>query len=147
MIRYGMKYNDIVQLYGKYVGNWGGEATVWRFDGIKNGEVRISRTLAQSCRLHLEVKASNSELKEKGTYDMSLIRIRVLDEYDNPAPYAQFPVRLKAEGSVKLMGPEMITLEGGCGGCFIASTSTGKGTLEIKAEGLESKVVEFEVGE
>ena len=76
-----------------------------------------------------------------------MIRIRVLDEYDNPAPYAQLPVSLKTEGSIKLMGPEMITLEGGRGGCFIASTSTGKGTLEIKAEGFEPKFIEFEVGE
>ncbi len=32
MVRYKMSFADGVALYGKYVGNWGGAATRWRFD-------------------------------------------------------------------------------------------------------------------
>ncbi|MBR0136991.1 MAG: glycoside hydrolase family 2 protein, partial [Erysipelotrichaceae bacterium] len=76
MARYKLKYSDGVELFGKYVGNWGGSATVWRFDGIVDDEVVISRTLAQSCKLHLDVQSSSTKLTEKGTYDMAMIRVR-----------------------------------------------------------------------
>ena len=37
MLRYKMAFKDGVALYGKYVGNWGGEATRWRFDAVQDG--------------------------------------------------------------------------------------------------------------
>ncbi|MBR3352277.1 MAG: glycoside hydrolase family 2 protein, partial [Erysipelotrichaceae bacterium] len=77
MMKYKLKYEDGVVLFGKYVGNWGGEATVWRFDGIKNDEVAVSRTLCPSSRLHLEVRQSATELHEGDMYDMAAVRVRV----------------------------------------------------------------------
>ncbi|MBE6125372.1 MAG: glycoside hydrolase family 2 protein [Erysipelotrichaceae bacterium] len=145
MVRYGMKYSDAVQLYGKYVGNWGGESTIWRFDGIKDGKTVISRTLAQSCRLHLDVTVSRTHLAEKDTYDMAMVRVRVLDEYCNPAPYYQLPVSFNASGTVEVRGLSNAALEGGCSGCYVATTGLeGKGTLQIRAEGLDPVNVEFE---
>ena len=51
MIRYKLTYSDAVVLYGKYVSNWGGDATVWRFDALKNGRSYIPEPLPrlQSC--------------------------------------------------------------------------------------------------
>ena len=146
MVRYGMKYSDAVELYGKYVGNWGGESTVWRFDGIKNGEVLITRTLAQSCRLHLEVRVSKTCLQEKDTYDMAAVRVRVLDEYGNLAPYYQLPVKFTASGAIEVKGLDHACLEGGASGCYIATKGqAGFGQLQITAEGLETKYIEFEI--
>ena len=62
--RWGLKPGDIASLYGKYVGNWGGEATVWRFDGKKDGKVVVSQTRCPGSRLHLEAKASSLKLRE-----------------------------------------------------------------------------------
>lgn len=48
MVRYKMSFDDGVKLYGKYVGNWGGAATRWRFDA-KNGDTVVkSVTLCPS---------------------------------------------------------------------------------------------------
>ena len=58
---------DGVALYGKYVGNWGGEATRWRFDAVQDGNVVRSVTLCPSAKLHLEVKVSRTALREKDT--------------------------------------------------------------------------------
>ena len=65
MLRYKMSFADGVALYGKNVGNWGGEATRWRFDAVQDGNVVRSVTLCPSAKLHLEVKVSRTALREK----------------------------------------------------------------------------------
>lgn len=148
MMKYKLKYEDGVVLFGKYVGNWGGEATAWRFDGIKNGEVAVSRTLCPSSRLHLEVRQSATELHEGDMYDMAAVRVRVLDEYDNIAPYAQLPVRFAAEGDIEVVGPDCATAEGGMTGTYIRTVGrSGAGKLTVSASGLEDVVIEFTVKE
>ncbi|MBP5279822.1 MAG: glycoside hydrolase family 2 protein, partial [Erysipelotrichaceae bacterium] len=109
-------------------------------------EVVSSRTVCPSTSLHLEVKCSSSLLHEGDTYDMAAIRIRVLDEFGNITPYAQLPVRLETEGAIELVGPELAVLEGGMSGTYVRSTGKkGKGSLRIKASGLEEVVVNFTV--
>ena len=148
MVKYKLKYSDGVELFGKSVGNWGGEATVWRFDGIKNGEVVVSRTLCPSSKLHLEVKNSSTELTDNDTYDMAAIRVRVLDEYDNIAPYAQLPIKFTAEGDIEVVGPDTATAEGGMTGSFVRTVGkAGKGKLTVSAQGLEPVVIEYTVKE
>ena len=39
VLRYRMKPGDAVILYNKYIGDWGGAATEYRFDAVKNGQV------------------------------------------------------------------------------------------------------------
>ena len=87
------------------MGNWGGEATRWRFDAVQDGNVVRSVTLCPSAKLHLEVKVSRTTLREQDTYDMAAVRVRILDENGAPAPYAQFPVQFTVDGSAALVGP------------------------------------------
>ena len=146
MVRYGMSYKDGVALYGKYVGNWGGESTVWRFDAIKDGKVVKSVTCCPSAKLHLEATPSCTQLQEGATYDMAAIRIRILDEFGNIAPYAQLPVQLKLVGAAQLVGPDVVTAEGGMCGTYICTVGQpGTAKLTISAHGLASLTVEFEI--
>jgi beta-galactosidase len=133
MTRYGMSVKDVSELYGKYIGNWGGEATVWRFEGKKDGKVIASAVRCPGQDLHLEVKVSSLRLREGDRYDMAAVRIRVLDEHDCLAPYAQLPLQLRAEGAVALAGPELVCAEGGSTGCYVKTTGeTGGGVLHIR---------------
>ena len=94
-----MSFDDGVKLYGKYVGNWGGAATRWRFDA-KNGDTVVkSVTLCPSRKLHLEVTPSAHALREGDTYDMAAVRVRILDENGSPAAYAQLPLQFAASGA------------------------------------------------
>ena len=147
MLRYKMSFKDGVALYGKYVGNWGGEATVWRFDAVTKGEVVASVTCCPSAKLQLEVTATHTHLREFHTYDMAAVRIRVLDEFGNVAPYAQIPIRFETDGhSAELVGPDVVTAEGGMTGTYLRSTGK-KGTtrLTISSHGLESITLDFTV--
>ena len=146
MRKYGVTIADLTDLYGKYIGNWGGKATTWRFDALRDGKVVLSRTVCPSASLHLEVKCSSLELHEEDTYDMAATRIRVLNEFDNLCPYAQLPLSFQAEGAVELVGPELAVLEGGMSGAYVRSIGKkGKGKLHIRASGLEEVIVNFTV--
>jgi beta-galactosidase len=146
MLRYRMSFQDGVELYGQYVGNWGGEATRWRFDAIKDGKVVASQTKCPGSELHIEAKVSHRLLHEGASYDMAAVRIRLLDEWGNVASYAQLPLSFKVSGDIELVGPKLATAEGGMTGCYIKSTGkAGKGTLEISGQGLDSVEIEFEV--
>ncbi len=144
--RYKFSFADAVALYGKYVGNWGGEATVWRFDAKKDGKVVASRTYCPSCRLHLELRASKETLREGDTYDMAAVRIRIVDEYGNLAPYAQLPLQLSVEGALALTGPALVTAEGGSTGCYLRTKGeTGEALLRISNPQLGETTLRFTV--
>lgn len=146
MLRYHMSMQEGVDLYGKYVGNWGGEATRWRFDAVKDGRVVASQTRAPGKQLRIEARASHTSLTEEASYDMAAVRIRLLDEWGNVASYAQLPLHFSLSGPIQLAGPGWAAAEGGMGGCYIKTTGeSGVGTLVISAPGLDSVRIEFEV--
>ena len=146
MVRYGMKYEEGVELYGKYVGSWGGDATVWTFEGWKYGKCVSRVTRSPGVRLHLDTKVSHSMLQEGDTYDMASVRIRILDEHDNIASYAQLPVSFTAEGPIEIVGPETTAAEGGMCGTYIRTTGQpGTARLTIRADGMEDAVIRFDI--
>ena len=146
MVKYGIKYDDAMALYGKYVGNWGGTATVWQLEAEKDGKVVATAVCSPSDQLHLEVTPSTQVLREKTTYDMAAVRIRILDSYNNIAPYAQLPIELSLEGPAELVGPRVICAEGGMTGTYIKSTGvTGQITLSVRSRQTEPVAVSFSV--
>ena len=146
MVKYGVKMEDAVALYGKYVNNWGDEATEWRFDGLKNGEVVASVIRRPNTKLHLDVKVSHTELREGNTYDMAAVRIRILDEFGNLVPYAQLPVKLCLTGAAELVGPDVVTAEGGMCGTYVRTIGQpGKAVLTVTTDQTEPVMVEFTV--
>ena len=146
MAMYKLTFADGVKLYGKYVGNWGGEATRWRFDGIRDGRTVASCTRAPGKHLHIEARVSSTALTERASYDMAAVRIRLLDEYGNTASYAQLPVELETGGVIGIAGPHTVTAEGGMCGTYVRSLGrAGSGTLTLRVQGLESVRIEFTV--
>ena len=132
MLFKGFKFSDGVELYGKYVGNWGGEATKWRFDAVIDDNVVCSVTRSPGQTVHLDVTAHKTILCEEATYDAAAVRIRAVDEYGNLAPYWQEPVILKCSGPIELIGPDIISLKGGSGGCYIKTIGiSGDATLSV----------------
>ena len=146
MVKYGLKFEDAYELYGKYIGNWGGEATVWRLDAMRDGQVVASCTCRPSTKLHLEVTPSHTQLHEGDTYDMAAIRVRILDENGNVAPYAQLPVQFKLEGCAELVGPAVVAAEGGMTGTYIKSNGNlGGARLTVSTAQTEPVEVVFAV--
>ena len=146
LMKYGMKYEDAVKLYGKYIGNWGEEATLWRLIAVKDGMVASTYTCGPGSKLHLEVIPSHTNLREADTYDMASLRIRILDEHGNVAPYAQLPVHLTLEGAAELVGPGVVTAEGGMTGTYVRTVGrSGEARLTIHTEQTENVTLIFKI--
>jgi beta-galactosidase len=146
MLRYHMRMEDGVALFGKYIGNWGGEATRWRFDAVRGETVLASVTRAPGGSLQLQLRVSSTVLTEGGRYDMAAVRVRVLDEFGNPAPYAMLPVTYVLCGDASLVGEEASVLEGGMGGVYVRTAGrAGTARLTVSTPQTEPVCVEFTI--
>ena len=143
---YGMKMSEAVELYGKYVGNWGGNAIVYRFEAMKNGEVVKVVEKSPMKEKHLAVQCSHTELTEKNTYDVAAIRFRMESEKNNLLSFNQDVITMTTEGPIEIVGPKAVSLRGGMGGTYVKTTGkSGEAKLIIQAEGLEPIEIDFTI--
>jgi len=143
VVQYKMKPMDMVNLYTKYVGNWGETATVYRFEAIKDGQV-VKTVIKQPMKqLKLDVKVSHTTLCEGNTYDVAAIRIRAVDENGNVIPYFQEPIRIETDGPVEIIGGDVISLKGGMGGLYV-KTIGKRGVAKVRLVNPQTEMVEIE---
>lgn len=134
LLIYHIDFAEVTRLYTKYIGDWGGTATVYRFDAIKDGKVIKSVTKEPVREIRLEAEADHTILTEQHSYDVALVRIRAVDDHGNVLPFYQEPVRLIAEGDISIIGPDTIALQGGMGGTYVKSLGrSGQGALLLQS--------------
>lgn len=134
LLIYHIDFAEVTRLYTKYIGDWGGTATIYRFDAIKDGKVVKSVTKEPVREIRLEAEADHTILTEQHTYDVALVRIRAVDDHGNVLPFYQEPVRLITEGDISIIGPDTIALQGGMGGTYVKSTGrSGQGALLLQS--------------
>lgn len=134
LLIYHIDFAEVTRLYTKYIGDWGGTATVYRFDAIKDGKVVKSVTKEPVREIRLEAEADHTILTEQHSYDVALVRIRAVDDHGNVLPFYQEPVRLITEGDISIIGPDTITLQGGMGGTYVKSLGrSGQGALLLQS--------------
>lgn len=130
LLRYRMKPEDAVSLYNRYIGDWGGEATTWKFEAYKDGKIVKTLVLSPMSERRLEVLVDHTDLVEGKSYDVASVRIRLTDEFGNVLPFANDPVVLNPSGEIQLIGPSVISLSGGMGGTYVRTTGReGEGHL------------------
>ena len=135
LLIYHIDFAEVTRLYTKYIGDWGGTATIYRFDAIKDGKVVKSVTKEPVRKIRLEAEADHTILTEQHSYDVALVRIRAVDDHGNVLPFYQEPVRLIAEGDISIIGPDTIALQGGMGGTYVKSTGrSGRGALLLQSQ-------------
>ena len=138
MNRLKLTSDDMMALFQKYVGDRGGKAPVYRFEGIKDGETAVTVTKAPATEIRLECAASASALKEGATYDALEVRVKVTDEYGNVMPLFNTPAKVTCKGPVELLGgggtgtAVDCDIFGGQGGFYVRTVKDGWGKAEIK---------------
>ncbi len=142
ILRYGMSMDQAVSLYNKYIGNWGGASTSYRFEAIKDGQVAAvsEKTAVRQVRLRCQV--SHTTLLEASTYDVSSVRIQAVSESGDVLPYYQEPLLLETQGPIALIGPAAIALQGGMGGTYV-KTLGAEGTAVLRIRGSDTPPVEL----
>lgn len=119
---YHMKPTQAVELYNKYIGDWGGTSTVYRFEAVKDGKVVKTMVKEPPKEVKLWAQADHQVLSEEHTYDVAAVRIRALDENGNVLSFFSEPVVLHTEGPIELIGGEIISLKGGMAGTYVKTT-------------------------
>lgn len=131
MAKYKMKPSDSVELFNKYIGDWGGSSTVYKFDAIKNGEIVKTIVKEPAKKLHFEHRISSEILEEKSTYDVAEVRIYACDDNNNQAYYFNDPIVIELEGPAEIIGPKVISFRGGMTGIYV-KTIGKKGDIKIR---------------
>lgn len=148
MLLRGMKMTDAVELYNKYIGNWGGTATEYRFEAVRNGKVvkTVRKRPVNTPRLLIE--CSHTVLKEGATYDVAAIRLRAVSEEGSTLSYCNEPLTLSVKGPLSIIGPSTIALQGGMGGTYVRTCGiTGSAELTITGDLLGEHTVEFQIAD
>ena len=131
-----LSWNELVQLYYKYIGVLGSPAAVYRFEAVWHG--RAVRTVVkepvQSVRL--ECTVLNPILTDGPTWDCAAVGLRAIDQNGNLLPYCGEAVQLRAEGPLRILGPSVVPLRGGMAGTYLATTGeAGPAKLHCRMEG------------
>ena len=148
IIRYGLSLESVTPLYTKYIGNWGGEATTYRFEAMDSDGLTVYKTVQKKPMTDLTIcaKADHTVLIEKNSYDVAAIRILAKDEYGNVLPVCNDAVSFEVSGPIALIGPTVTSLNGGMGGTYVKTLAKeGKATLTIRMEQAKEVVIPFEV--
>lgn len=146
MLIYHMKPIRFVDLYTKYIGDWGGSTKVYRFEAVKDGQVVKSVIKEPMKQVRLQAVADHTELLEEETYDVAAIRIQSQDEHGNLLSVCGEPVSLRTEGPVQLIGENVISLKGGMGGTYVKTTGeSGTAALYLKMPQAEEVKIEFQI--
>ncbi len=134
-----MKPSQAVGIYNKFIGDWGGESREYKFEAIKDGKVVKTIKKAPVTSAHIQTKVSHTLLTELHTYDVTAVRIKIVDQNDNQMYFFNRPISFELDGPFEIIGPTTVSPNGGATGVYIKSIGEdGDGKLTIKCDGLES---------
>ena len=145
-VKYKMSMTEAVSLFNKYIGDWGGESTQFRFEAYKDGNLVKTLNISPMKKLRYDIRASHTDLVDSNSYDVAEVRIRMVDDNGNILPYANDPMMLSTVGPIEVIGPSIISLQGGMGGTYVRTTGkAGDAKLIITPQFGDSKEVKFTV--
>lgn len=143
---HGMKFEDGVKYYNKYLGNWGAEVTKYKFEAIKDGKVVKTVYKEPVNGIQMKVDVSATTLLEENTYDVALARITFVDQNGNVLPFFQEPMKVSTEGNIELIGPDVVSAKGGMSGVYVKTTGkSGTGVLILETKQTGVKKITFQV--
>jgi len=132
MLFHKLTYHTAMNLYGKYVGDWGKEGAKYVYEGYQKDQVVIRAEKGASHGSVLTAVADDVVLCHGDTYDVTRIVVRMTDEHNNDLTYASDAFTVKTSAGLAVIGPEKQALIGGSIGVYVRTTGiTGKQTVTI----------------
>lgn len=143
---HGMNEKKISELYGKYIGDWGGVSTVYRFEAIRGGKVARTVVKQTMSSMTLEAIPSSTVLSERTSYDVAEVRLRAVDENGNLLPFCGEPIMISVDGPLEIVGPDLTSLRGGMGGFYLKTVGTkGRAMVTVFSPAFETVRLEFRI--
>ena len=125
MMKYHYDFTAVYNLYGKYINHWGKVGSdVYTFIAKTKGVVISEQKIAAPRAGHIEARLSKEELHNGDTYDGCYLFLEKKDGNGRRCHKAFDALSIKTEGPIRLLGPNLIHLEGGFTSIAIASLET-----------------------
>ena len=127
ILRYHMNMEEAVRLYNKYIGDWGGTSTTYRFEAVmvdvSTRQERVVKTIIKEPMTERKISAvaDHENLIDAESYDVAEVRIQAQDEHGNILSFYNEPLTFETEGPIEIIGPKTVALQGGMGGAYVKS--------------------------
>lgn len=145
LMKYHLKYSDLVDIYNTHIANWGGRAKTYTFKAYKNNQLMMEKQCGASKKFKFKITQKSTQLVNKETYDTTRVIIQYIDEFNNIMPVANLPLTIECEGPIQALCPNQITLLGGQTSIYVRSLNQkGNGVLKIRGNNFYQEV-KFEV--
>ena len=88
-----MNMEEAVRLYNKYIGDWGGTSTTYRFEAVmvdvSTRQERVVKTIIKEPMIERKISAvaDHENLIDAESYDVAEVRIQAQDEHGNILPF------------------------------------------------------------
>ena len=129
--RYKIPLHQIGSLITDYVGGWGFDKKVFRFEGYKNGKLVKTITKGVNDKYQLKYKLHHNRLNIKNTFDVTKLDIEMVNSFEERAYYNNEIIKVIATGSIKVIGPKEKPIQGGITSTWIRADKKGMGYLEV----------------
>lgn len=145
-LKYGLNRKDGEDLYTKYFGGWGGETSIYTYEGYRGGELVKTVIRGDVFSPNLILEADNLNLTEDRTWDTTRCLVKLIDDHGEDIYYANDTFVLETEGPIEIIGPKVLSLIGGSTGFWVKTTGqSGSARVMLKSERFGIKNVDFTV--
>ncbi|MFI3168168.1 MAG: glycoside hydrolase family 2 TIM barrel-domain containing protein [Bacillota bacterium] len=136
------------RLYSEYIGNWGGKATTYKFEAIKNDKVVKVCEKTATNKVVLKVSPDTTVLCEENGYDVATVRVEITNQNGEILPYYQGVVNFNITGDCEIIGEKSVCAIGGGVATYVKTAHKyGSAKLEITSGSAEAVTVEFQIKE
>ena len=145
LIRTRMSYSYFKDLYTKVIQNWGSESSGFIFKGYKDNALMCTKTLSPSMKFSLSYDLKNQTLNLKDdAYVVTRLSIKHIDQNNSLLNYSFLPLIIEASNNLEVIGPNIVSLNGGQTSIYIKAIKKGFGKIKIKSE-LETKIIKIKI--
>lgn len=134
------------EIYGRYVGNWGASAPIYRFEGYIDDVMVKSVVVSQPQQALFRVYPDDTELIHGDTYDVTRVVVKMEDENGNLLVNAHDAFRVETDGLLEVIGPDLVPLVGGSTGVYLRTTGKkGKAKVHFSCPGKATQIIHIDV--
>jgi beta-galactosidase len=132
--RYKIPIHQVGSIITDYVGGWGFDKKVFKFEGYKNGKLIKTIYKGSNDKYALKYKLHHNRLKVGDTYDVTKLDIELVNGFEERAYYNHEIVNIKTSGAISLIGPSEKPLLGGITSAWIRADKKGMGYIEVNSK-------------
>lgn len=138
--------NDGVELFTKYIGNWGDASASYHVEGYQNDRCVIQKNVGKSRHSSLSLSADKQKLKQDESYDVTRVVVRCVDEDGALQSYANTPLQIEVSCHLELIGPAQISLVAGRAAFWVRTKGqSGAGCVAISSPQYGKQQIELQV--